>query len=158
MSGMKLHIPLLDYKSSNDPPKICPPLPHCPRVPLMTTFEELLILWEHCQTALGIKLTREYPILSCNLTLCMSQFILHDASNTAPYVNRDPIGSHHDPIMINWDLCGSSNCLDLCPLTLLKDDCLTFFSLKLCISLMAFIGKEQRKRKGQCLLKRDRII
>ena len=89
MLGMELHIPLTDYKSPKDPPSIShPPLPRCPRVPQMPTFVGLPIPWEHCQPALGIKFTRDYPILSSNLTLGMWTFTSHDASNITPYVNR----------------------------------------------------------------------
>ena len=42
---------------------------------------------EHCQPALGIKFTRDYPILSSNLTLGMWTYTSHDASNITPYVN-----------------------------------------------------------------------
>ena len=81
------HIPLTDYKSPKDPPSIShPPLPRCPRVPQMPTFVGLPIPWEHCQPALGIKFTRDYPILSSNLTLGMWRFTLHNASNITPYV------------------------------------------------------------------------
>jgi hypothetical protein len=87
MLGIKLHVPLTDYKSPKDPPNISrPPLPHCPRVSQTATFMGLPIPWEHCQTALGIKFAGDYPILSSNLTLGMWRFTLHNASNITPYV------------------------------------------------------------------------
>ena len=50
----------------------------------------------------------------------MWRFTSHDASNITPYVNRDPIKFQYDLIMSNWDLCGPSDCFDLCPLILIK--------------------------------------
>ena len=122
MSGMELHIPLLIKNPERYHIHLCLTV----LTPQMTTFLELTIPWVHCQTVQGIKLAREYPKLS-NLTLGMSNFTSHDASNIIFCVNRYHIRCCYDHIMINRDLCGPSNCLDLCPLTLLKGDCL--FSL-----------------------------
>lgn len=85
------------------------------------------------QCWLGLKCTRDYPILSSNLTLGTWRFNSHNASNMTPYVNRDPIRFQYDHIMSSWDLCGPSNCLDLYPLTLLKGGHLfngTYFDIK----------------------------
>ena len=56
----------------------------------------------------GVELARDYLILPSSLTLGTWRFTSHDASNTTPYVNRDPIRFQYDPIMNNWDLCGPS--------------------------------------------------
>ena len=104
MLGMELHIPLTDYKSPKDPPSISrPPLLHCPKVPEMPTSMGLSVLgsWEHYQPALGTKFTRDYPILSSNLTLSMWRFTSHDTSNITFYVNKDPIRFSYDHIMGN---------------------------------------------------------
>ena len=130
MSGLELHIPLLIKYPERYHIHLCLTV----LTPQMTTFLELTIPWVHCQTALGIKLAREYPKLSSNLTLGMSKFNSHDASNIIFCVNRYHIRCCYDHIMINRDLCGPSNCLDLCPLTLLNGDCLfsvVYFHMKL---------------------------
>ena len=58
MSGLELHIPLLIKYPERYHIHLCLTV----LTPQMTTFLELTIPWVHCQTALGIKLTREYPI------------------------------------------------------------------------------------------------
>lgn len=68
----------------------------------------------------GVKFTWNYSKLSSKLTLGMWTFASHDDSNITPYVNRDPIRFQYDPIVNTWDLCDPSNCLVLCPFTLLK--------------------------------------
>ena len=87
-----------------------------------------------CQPALGIKFAGDYLILSSNLLILgMQMFTSHDASSITPYVNRDPIRFQYDPIMNKWGLYGSPNCLYVCPLSLLKGDCLfngAYFHIK----------------------------
>jgi hypothetical protein len=59
-------------------------------------------------------------MLSFKLTLGMWRFITYNDCNIILFVSRNPIRFQYNPIMNNWDLCGPSNCLDLCLLTLLK--------------------------------------
>ena len=155
MSGMELHIPLLIKNSERYHIHLCLTVLGSLKWPL---FLELPIPWEHCQTALGIKLAREYPKLSSNLTLGMSKFNSHDASIITFCVNRDHIRCCYDHIMINRDLCGPSNCLDLCPLTLLNGDCLfsvVYFHMnlleKVCTGVTAWLWSLPTRLAGKPL-------
>lgn len=117
---MELIVPLTDYKSPKNLSSIsCPHLP-CPRISQMLMFLGLPNPLEHCQHALGIRFTKDYPILLSNLTLGLWKFTSHDAYNITPYVKRDTIWFQYDTIMCHWDSCGPFNCLYLHPLTLLK--------------------------------------
>ena len=114
MLGMDHHDLLTDYESPKDLSSIsCPPcltVQGSLKSPLLWDF---LSLWS---TALGVKFTEDYLILSSNITFGMWRFTSHDDSSITPYVNRDPIRFKYDPIMSNWDSCSPSNCIDLCPL------------------------------------------
>lgn len=58
---------------------------------LSNAFVGLPIPWEQYQHELGVRFTREYSILSSNLTLGMYRFTSHDVYNGTSYMNRDPI-------------------------------------------------------------------
>lgn len=123
--GLELLAPLTNYKHPLVPPTIFqPPLPQYSEVSRLSTSVD-----GSGSTSLGNISSLFFPLdlqiiwySLGNLQLGMWRLIALDISillhisSEIPYI--------FSPIMGNWDSWGPSDCLDLHPLTLLKDGCL----------------------------------